>query len=116
MLAGHIYASKEHDMTRFLSVRAFLVTLVLLLGAGCATVGKDFATHQVDQITIGETTRSDIQTMFGAPWRTGVEDGKRTWTYGKYRWSAFGDAETTDLVVRFNDDGSVSSYVYNTTE
>jgi hypothetical protein len=54
--------------------------------------------------------------MFGEPWRTGIEDGKRTWTYGKYKWSAFGDAETTDLVVRFNQDGTVSSYVYNTTE
>lgn len=103
-------------MTRIQSVRAILVAFVLALGAGCATVGKDFATHSVDQITIGETTRSDIQEMFGEPWRTGVEDGKRTWTYGKYRWSAFGDAETTDLVVRFNADGSVSSYVYNTTE
>ena len=90
---------------------AVLVTLV-----GCASVGRDFATHNVDQITIGETTRAEIQEMFGEPWRTGIEDGKRTWTYGKYRWSVFGDDETTDLVVRFNNDGTVSSYVYNTTE
>lgn len=103
-------------MTKIQSVRMILVTCILALGAGCATVGKDFATHNVDQIKVGETTRSDIQEMFGEPWRTGVEDGKRTWTYGKYRWSAFGDAETTDLVVRFNNDGSVSSYVFNTTE
>ena len=90
---------------------AGLITLV-----GCASVGRDFATHNVDQITIGETTRAEIQEIFGEPWRTGIEDGKRTWTYGKYRWSAFGDDETTDLVVRFNNDGTVSSYVYNTTE
>lgn len=97
-------------------IRVILVGFVLVLGVGCATVGKDFTTHNVSQIELGETTRSDIQEMFGEPWRTGIEDGKRTWTYGKYRWSAFGDAETTDLVVRFNDDGTVSSYVYNTTE
>lgn len=103
-------------MTRIQSVRAILVGLSLLLVVGCATVGRDFATHNVDQIEVGETTRSDIQEMFGEPWRTGIEDGKRTWTYGKYRWSAFGEAETTDLVVRFNKDGRVSSYVYNTTE
>lgn len=96
-----------------LKMTALVAVLTL---AGCATVGKDFATHNVEDIAIGETTRSDIQALFGEPWRTGVEDGKRTWTYGKYRWSAFGDAETTDLVVRFNDDGTVSSYVYNTTE
>lgn len=103
-------------MKRIQSVRVILVGFFLMLMVGCATVGKDFATHNVDQIEVGETTRSDIQEMFGEPWRTGIEDGKRTWTYGKYRWSAFGEAETTDLVVRFNDDGTVSSYVYNTTE
>lgn len=106
-------------MTQLPSMRLIqvaLMTFLLALGAGCATVGKDFATHNVDQIRIGETTRQDIQQMFGEPWRTGVEDGKRTWSYGKYRWSAFGDAETTDLVVRFDGDGRVSSYVYNTTE
>ncbi|HTN33193.1 MAG TPA: outer membrane protein assembly factor BamE [Marinobacter sp.] len=96
-----------------LRVTALVAVLTL---AGCATVGQDFATHNVDQITLGETTRADIQKMFGEPWRTGIEDGQRTWTYGKYYWSAFSDAETTDLVVRFNDDGKVSSYVYNTTK
>ena len=95
------------------SVKTLCVALVMVAMVGCATVGKDFATHNVDQIQIGETTRADIQEMFGEPWRTGIEDGKRTWTYGKYKWSAFGEAETTDLVVRFNQDGTVSSYVYN---
>jgi hypothetical protein len=98
----------------------WLLTAILcagmLLGAGCATVGHDFPAHNVNQIQIDETTREDIRAMFGEPWRTGVEDGKSTWTYGKYRWSVFGDAETSDLVVRFNDDGKVSSFVYNTTE
>lgn len=97
-------------------VRSVSVGFVLAAIVGCATVGSDFATHNVDQIRIGETTRAEIQELFGEPWRTGIEDGKRTWTYGKYKWSAFGDAETTDLVVRFNPDGTVSSYVYNTTE
>ncbi|AZT85606.1 outer membrane protein assembly factor BamE [Marinobacter sp. NP-4(2019)] len=103
-------------MGRITSFPAIFLVALSLIVAGCATVGQDFPTHNVDQIEIGETTRADIQEMFGEPWRTGIEDGKRTWTYGKYRWSAFGDAETTDLVVRFNQDGTVSSYVYNTTE
>lgn len=92
------------------------VLISFFLVTGCATVGHDFATHNVDQIKVGETTRSDIQEMFGDPWRTGIEDGKRTWTYAKYRWSAFSDTQTTDLVVRFHDDGRVASYSYNTTE
>ncbi len=95
-------------------ISALLMSVFML--TGCATVGHDFPTQHVDQIRIGETTRSDIQEMFGEPWRTGIEDGKRTWTYAKYRWSAFSPAKTTDLVVRFHDDGKVASYVYNTTE
>lgn len=91
------------------------VLATVVLASGCATVGRDFPTHNVDQIRIDQTTRAEVQDMFGEPWRTGMEDGKRTWTYGKYRWSAFSDAETTDLVVRFNADGTVDSYVYNTT-
>jgi hypothetical protein len=107
---------KELDMavTRHLKLAGFALLLAVLVG--CATAGRDFSTHNVDQIRVGETTRAEIQDLFGEPWRTGLEDGKRTWTYGKYRWSAFGDAETTDLVVRFNSDGTVSSYVFNTTE
>ena len=103
-------------MKQLKSALAVLALSASLLVAGCATVGQDFATHKVTDIEIGKTSRAEIEQMFGEPWRTGIEDGKRTWTYGKYRWSAFGDAETTDLVVRFNKDGTVSSYVYNTTE
>lgn len=95
---------------------AGLVLAGAVLAAGCASVGEEFATHKVDEIKVGETTRSEIETMFGDPWRTGLEDGKRTWTYARYRWSAFSEAETTDLVVRFSDDGIVDSYVYNTSE
>lgn len=102
-------------MNRPTTLLTTLFVSAALLG-GCATVGKDFATHNVEEIRIGETSRDDIQEMFGDPWRTGVEDGKRTWSYGKYRYSLFDDAETTDLVVRFNKDGTVSSYVYNTTD
>lgn len=96
--------------------RLATVALLALTLAACATVGRDFDTNRVDQIRIGETTREQVREMFGEPWRTGIEDGKPTWTYGKYRWSAFSDARTTDLVIRFDQQGRVTSYVYNTTE
>ncbi len=97
-------------------LQASALTVLIAFTAGCATVGQEFASDNVDQIRVGETTQGDIQELFGDPWRTGLEDGKRTWSYGQYRWSAFSDAQTTDLVVRFNDDGTVASYVFNTTE
>jgi outer membrane protein assembly factor BamE (lipoprotein component of BamABCDE complex) len=83
---------------------------------GCFTVGHDFPVDQVSAIKIGKTTQSDIRTMFGSPWRVGMEDGQRTWTYGKYRYSAFSEARTQDLVIRFDDQGKVISFTFNSTE
>jgi outer membrane protein assembly factor BamE (lipoprotein component of BamABCDE complex) len=99
--------------------RMMLLITALLLTAflsGCFTVGHDFPVDQVPAIKIGKTTQDDIKSMFGSPWRVGAEDGQRTWTYGKYRYSAFSETSTQDLVVRFNDRGVVASFTFNTTE
>jgi outer membrane protein assembly factor BamE (lipoprotein component of BamABCDE complex) len=93
-------------------VRAGALLLALAL-SGCLTVGREFPTAPVTEISIGHTTRDDVQRMFGEPWRTGLEDGRRTWTYGRYRYKLFGPAETCDLVVRFDANGVVVSYTFN---
>ena len=93
-----------------------LIMTVLLLCASCATVGHNFPAARVSDIRIGETTQDQIREMFGDPWRVGIEDGQRTWTYGKYRYRAFKEASTQDLVVRFDERNRVASYTYNTTE
>lgn len=107
-------------MSRSRSGRPWVLAVVLLatvvLVGACATVGRDFPVSQVSGIRIGETTRDEIRTMFGPPWRVGIEDGQRTWTYGKYSYRLFGEASTQDLVVRFDADGVVASYTFNTTE
>ena len=66
-------------------------------------------------IRVGQTTQRQIRTMFGVPWRIGIENGQRTWTYGHYQYSLFGQGSTEDLVIRFGNDGIVASYVFNTT-
>jgi SmpA / OmlA family len=81
----------------------------------CMSVGREFPVEPVRALKIGVTTRSDVERMFGEPWRTGIEDGQRTWTYGRYRYSILGDAVTRDLVVRFDAKGVVSSYTFNST-
>jgi len=91
-----------------------LLSLVFL--GGCATIGRDFTATEIPKIQIGKTTQGDLLAMFGTPWRTGIEDGKQTWTYGKYHYSLFSDTTAQDLVVRFDSKGVVSSYTYNTTE
>jgi hypothetical protein len=82
----------------------------------CATVGRDFPSGQVTAIKIRQTTRDEVQALFGKPWRVGIEDGHQTWTYGKYRYSLFGDTSTKDLIVRFDEKGIVTSYSYNETQ
>ncbi len=88
----------------------------LLLAVGCATVGRKFDSTRVHDIRNDQTTQSEIRSMFGSPWRVGMEDGMNTWTYGRYKYRLFGQASTTDLVVRFDRNGLVKSYTFNTTE
>lgn len=96
--------------------RPLAILAAILLLAGCATVGNDFPASEVTQIHLGQTTQAQIRQMFGKPWRVGVENGKRTWTYGLYHYSAFGQPATKDLVVRFNAQNIVEYYSFNTTD
>jgi len=81
----------------------------------CMTVGDDFAVGRVSHIQIGKTTQQDVKQMFGQPWRTGLEDGQRTWTYGYYKYNLLGASQTRDLVIRYDDKGVVRSYTFNST-
>lgn len=93
---------------RFITTFALLAALSLPF-AGCAAyVGRPFPVAAVKQIEIGKTTREDIRRQFGQPWRTGIEDGRKTWTYGQYSRTL-----TRDLVVRFDDRGVVVSYSFS---
>jgi len=98
-----------------LTVGIILVVLSVAL-ISCATVGRKFPVEPVSKIVIGQTTQQDIQRMFGDPWSVGIENGMKTWTYGDYHYSALKDTNRTDLVVRFNPDGTVASYTFNTTD
>ena len=102
-------------MTRATPWRPIVLAAALFLG-GCASLGREFPADRVPEIEIGRTTRSQITAMFGEPWRTGVEDGQLKWTYGRYRVSLFGGGAATDLAVRFDGAGVVTSYSFNTTE
>jgi outer membrane protein assembly factor BamE (lipoprotein component of BamABCDE complex) len=96
-------------------IASLFVAGVALL-AGCLTVGRDFPAQQVTKLEIGSTTRDQVRELFGHPWRTGVEDGQPTWTYGHYRYSLIGNTRTRDLVVRFDPRGVVASYTFNSTD
>jgi hypothetical protein len=91
----------------------------LLLGLamsvlGCATVGHSFPPERVERIELGTTTKSELVSMFGTPYRRGVEDGDSTWTFLHYKFRLFGThLRTRDLYVVFDPSGRVKSYTYN---
>lgn len=93
-----------------------LTTLLLLVAlglplSGCTpTVGKAFPYYKVRDIEVEKTTQAEIRQMFGDPWRTGLENGQRTWTYGEY-----GVNLSRDLVIRFDDQKLVKSYSFSST-
>ena len=89
--------------------------LLAALATGCFSVGTPFETQRVAQIQVGSTTREQIRGQFGAPWRTGLEDGDETWTYGRYMYSLLAPARTADLKIRFDRHGVVSSYTFSAT-
>jgi len=93
-------------------LRPLFFLLCGLLLAGCVSAGKDFNVQMVRQIHLQQTTRAQIEQMFGPPWRTGIEDGKQTWSYGYYKYGV-SDTLSRDLVVRFNPNGTVASYTFN---
>lgn len=111
--------SVHRIFTPFHTVKLSLILLVkfILLThiPGCASVGQEFAASRVIELKIGETTQQEVREMFGAPWRTGIEDGRPTWTYGSYHYYLFGADETQDLVIRFDDYKIVRSYTFNST-
>ncbi|MDY0362221.1 MAG: outer membrane protein assembly factor BamE [Desulforegulaceae bacterium] len=95
------------------------LVLLIVFGfifSGCATIGQDFPSSKVNLIETGVTTKADIEKMFGTPWRTGMENGEKTWTYGFYKYRSIGESSTKDLLIKFSSKGIVSSYSFNTTE
>ncbi len=88
----------------------------ILMLAGCMSAGQQFPTTRVAEIEVGVTSQKDLLAMFGRPWRMGVEDGRNTWTYGHYRYSLFGQNQAQDLLIRFDNNGLVRSYSFNSSQ
>jgi hypothetical protein len=95
---------------------AQLLLSAALLAAGCVSTGRDFPAQPIPQLEPGTTTQAQVRSAFGEPWRTGLEDGRRTWTYGEYRWSLFGAEKARDLVLQFDERGVLATYTYSSTE
>jgi hypothetical protein len=93
---------------RPLTTLMLLVVLSLPVISCMPSMGRAFPVQKVRQIEIGKTTMVEVRQMFGDPWRTGLDNGKRTWTYGEYSMTI-----TRDLVIRFDDINVVKSYSFS---
>ena len=96
---------------RILTNLMMLVALSLPVTGCMPTVGEAFPFYKVRQIEVEKTTMAEIREMFGEPWRTGLENGERTWTYGEY-----GVSISRDLVIRYDDQNVVKSYSFSSSE
>jgi outer membrane protein assembly factor BamE (lipoprotein component of BamABCDE complex) len=88
--------------------------LVIMTCYGCLSVGRSFRSNDLSWIVEKKTTKKEVYTVLGDPFRTGVDSGRLTWSYGYYKYNLFGDTRTKDLVIYFNRDGTVHSYTFNT--
>ncbi len=108
-------SSLHHHRIQLVVILLGVAVSLMLFLSGCATVGQDFPAYKVPDIKIGKTTQNEIRSMFGSPWRVGIEDGQRTWTYGKYKYGIMGEKAAQDLLIRFDNRKVVTSYTFSTT-
>jgi hypothetical protein len=81
---------------------------------GCVSIGVPFpAPVGAVAIVVGKTTQDDVEKTYGAPDMQGSEDGDVTWTYLYLKASAMSPTEAEQLTLRFNKDGTLKSYSFN---
>jgi len=97
-------------------IRALVVVQLTLAMSACVSLGFDFNEAQVKSLQNNVTTQTQVKEMLGNPWRTGMENGLVTWTYGRYQYGLFKPALAKDLVLRFDNSGMLKSYTYSSTQ
>jgi len=85
---------------------------IILISNGCGASGKSFNTSKVESIVNGVTTRSDIEKMFGEPFKTGIQNGQPIWVYEDNHYSIIREETSKDLMIIFSLDGKVQSYQF----
>ena len=85
--------------------------LVLLL-AGCVSVGGEFPTPTSEMIKNGFTTKAELLKLFGSPTQVGTENGDQTWTWLQVKAGGFGQPLSRELHVKFDERGIVKTYSY----
>jgi outer membrane protein assembly factor BamE (lipoprotein component of BamABCDE complex) len=109
-------------------IRIWFAPLTAVLLAGCETPGRSLAKSAVDQIRDGQTTRPEIDKVFGEPMQmTKSPEGHTLYLYQRfyepdhYNPSGFAAPRRDEsnlllLSVLFNPDGVVQKHLYSHTQ
>jgi hypothetical protein len=92
-----------------------LLASVLLIAAGCVTVGRDFPGEPVKKIVNGTTTRDEIRATFGEPYQKGIDNGGESWTYYRVNYRGSAPVQSKELYVVFDSRGIVESHSFTET-
>ncbi|PIP74249.1 MAG: hypothetical protein COW89_00095 [Nitrospinae bacterium CG22_combo_CG10-13_8_21_14_all_47_10] len=98
---------KNMNCTRVLNI---ILLAALLFAFGCGTAGKNFDESLYKNIVAGTTTYNEVQSMFGSPFKKGVQNGYKVWTYEYNFYNALGKNITKDMVIVFDQSGVVKSH------
>ena len=93
-----------------LSLKISLAAMILaIFFSGCGTAGKNFDESLYSNIVKGTTTHKEIQAMFGSPFKRGIQNGYRVWTYEYNYVNSFGSDIIKDMIIVFEKNGVVKS-------
>ncbi len=95
--------------------KILLLTMVILLFAGCATVGRNFSLENVSELVLRETTKSDAKFLFGEPnslTASSNNDGDIEVMNYVYASGSLASATARVLFLEFKEN-KLNAYVYN---
>jgi len=100
----------------FLSLGFLVVSLTDL---GCGTSGKEFNSSLFDSIENGHTTKQEVESMLGSPFKKGFQNGNEIWIYEHNEYKAFrmfGEDTSKDMVIIFDEDKVVKTHLFMTSQ
>jgi hypothetical protein len=93
------------------SLQISLATIILtIFFSGCATVGGNFDESLYANIVKGTTTHKEVQSMFGSPFKKGIQNGYPVWTYEYNYVNTLGSDIIKDMIIVFEKNGVVKSH------
>jgi len=96
-------------------LRAGLALMLLtIFFLGCGTIGKDFDESLYANIVKGTTTHKEILSMFGSPFKKGIQNGYPVWTYEFNSVNSFQTDIIKDMIIVFEKNGVVKSHQFMT--